>query len=142
MTFHCKGNVYLGLFESLRTLAIKEEVCARIESTSLRAFAMQPFLMASWYDIEPILALGETGARITGKPYADFMRSMAVDQANRDVGGVYRVLLKLASPSAVVDRLPRVANRYFDFVRSVLLTPGERLPGRTCCAGPSAWTCC
>jgi hypothetical protein len=120
--FRCKGHVYLGFFESLEPHASKEELYARLESDDLRDFARQPFLTASWYSTEPILALGEAAARITGTSYVDFMSAMARRQAVRDVAGVYRFILKLTNPSAVVDRLPRMANRYFDFVRSELTT--------------------
>jgi hypothetical protein len=115
--------VYLGLFESLEPHASKEELCARLEDDQLKNFATQPFLTASWYPTEPMVALGEAAARLAGTTYVDFMSTMARQQATRDVAGVYRFILKLTSPSAVVARLPRMANRYFDFVRSELTTP-------------------
>jgi hypothetical protein len=121
--FRCKGHLYLGFFEVLELHATKEQLYERLESDELRDFARQPFMTASWYPTDPILALGEAAARLTMTSYADFLTQMARRQAVRDVGGVYRFMLKLTNSSTVVERLPRMANRYFEFVRSELATP-------------------
>lgn len=117
--FRTKGNVYRALFESAdsRVPGGAAAVLARIDDPELRAFYDQPFLAASTYDILPIVPFGMAGARILDVPYAEFVRGGAEFTAKRDMSGIYRVLLKLASPERVAARLPRILSQYFDFGR-------------------------
>lgn len=93
---------------------------------ALRWFYAQPFLAGSWYDVAPIIAFGNETARQSKLGYAELMRKVSIAQAERDTGGVYRVLLALASPDMVMERLPRTAQAYFDFVRSSVARIGDR----------------
>jgi hypothetical protein len=94
----------------------------------LRAFASQQFLAASWYDALRIAPLGDAAAFASGVPYTQLMSDFGAAQAERDIRGVYQVLLRLASPAMIVERLPRAAKQYFDFVTSELLTRPARSP--------------
>jgi hypothetical protein len=122
--FRCKGNVYLGLFEHLEK-NVRGGVTAALEAArdpELKAFASQRFLAASWYDAIPISAFGEAAALAGNLSYDSLMRDFGTAQAERDIRGVYQFLLRFASPSMVIERLPRAARQYFDFVNSELLT--------------------
>jgi hypothetical protein len=115
--FRTKGNVYRALLESAdkRVPGGREAVLALIEEPDLRAFYLQNFLAASSYDIFPLLPFGMAGAKIVGIPYGEFVRRGAEFTALRDMNGIYRVLLKLASPEMVIARIPRILAQYFDF---------------------------
>jgi hypothetical protein len=117
--FRTKGNVYRALFESAdaRVPGGRAAVLARIDDPELLAFYDQTFLAASTYDIFPIIPFGMAGAKIVDLSYSEFVRGGAEFAAKRDLAGVYRVLLKLASPELVVARLPRILSQYFDFGR-------------------------
>ncbi len=115
--FRTKGNVYRALLESAdaRVPGGRDAVLARIDDPALAKFFAQPFLAASTYDVLPLVPFGMLGAKIAGVAYPEFVRGGAAFTAKRDMRGIYKVLLKLASPSAVVQRLPRILIQYFDF---------------------------
>jgi hypothetical protein len=117
--FKTKGNVYRALFESAdaRVPGGRAAVLARIEDPALLAFYNQSFLAASTYDILPIVPFGVAGAKIVDLPYGEFVRGGAEFTARRDMHGIYRVLLRLASPERVAARLPRILSQYFAFGR-------------------------
>jgi hypothetical protein len=128
--FRCKGNVYLGLIEHVEKhvpggLA---QVLRGVDDPDLAAFASQRFLAASWYDALPIPTLGEIAARAAGVAYPELMIAFGTAQAERDIRGIYQYLLRFASPAMVVERLPRAARQYFNFVTSELLTRPARSP--------------
>ena len=120
----CTGNVYLGLFEYLERHVPGgvAAVLGRLRDPELIQFASQRFLAASWYDFVKALRLGEAAAVAARLPYAQLMTAVGTAQAERDIRGVYQYLLRFASPAAIIERLPRVARQYFDFVTSELLT--------------------
>ena len=88
---------------------------ARIEDEALKNFLAQNFLAASWYDVMPLLAFSKMAAQVANVPHSKYARDGARFTANRDINGVHRVFLKLASPKLVADRLPRMMLQYFDF---------------------------
>jgi hypothetical protein len=115
--FRAKGNVYLGMLESTnaRCPGGVSAVLERVESPELHEFYAQPFVAALWYDLLPLLPFSVQAARLAGRPHLQYVRDGARFQANRDVNGVYRFFLKLATPKMLVERLPRVFSQYFDF---------------------------
>ncbi len=115
--FRTKGNVYRALLESAdaRVPGGRDAVLARVDDPALAKFFAQPFLAASNYDILPLVPFGMIGAKLLGVGYPEFVRGGAAFTAKRDMRGIYKVLLKLASPSAVVKRLPRILVQYLDF---------------------------
>jgi hypothetical protein len=115
--YRTKGNVYKGLFDSAeaRVPGGKKAVLDRIDDPALLRFYEQPFLAASSYDILPIVPWGMVAAKIVGQSYSEFVRGGGAFTAKRDMHGIYRVLLKLASPQAVVKRLPNILLQYFNF---------------------------
>jgi hypothetical protein len=125
--FRAKGNVYLGLFESTnsRCPGGVSAVLERIESDALVAFYKQPFVAAVWYDLLPLLPFSVQAARLAGKPHLPYVKEGARFQARRDMSGVYRFFLKLATARMLVERLPRVFSQYFNFGRSI----GHKLEG-------------
>jgi hypothetical protein len=111
--------VYQGLFASFdrRVPGGSRAVLERIEDRDVLEFFDQPFLAGSTYDVLPLLEASQVSARVAGVPWREFVRGGAKLQAERDLNGVYRVLLRLASAKMVVERLPRVLIQYFNFGR-------------------------
>jgi len=72
---------------------------------------------------------GYVCGRLSGMSFADFVRARSHYQANRDLNGLYRILLKLTSPSAVLKRLPALLAQYLDFVGPTVET---QLDARRC----------
>jgi hypothetical protein len=126
--FRAKGNVYLGLLESTnrRCPGGVPHVLANLESGELRAFFEQQFLAASRYDILPLLAFSRVAAKLSGMPPLTYAKEGARLQAVRDTQGVYRFLLKLASPGLLAARIPRLYMQYFDFGSVESRSVGDR----------------
>jgi hypothetical protein len=116
--FRAKGVLYLGSFEYFdRHLpGGRQAVLDAIRDPELSRFFAQPFLAGSWYDSFPGLPLQHASAKLAGQPVGDFVKRLARWQAERDLHGVYKVLLKLSSAEMIVDRVPLLATRYFDYV--------------------------
>lgn len=115
--FRVKGTTYKGLLDRFDRDVPGgfRSVLERIEDPRAVDFLRQTFLPSSMYDIFPLLDAGVVGARIVGKSYRTFVREGAEYQADRDMSGVYRVLLRFASPRRVIERIPRVFMQYMDF---------------------------
>lgn len=126
--YRAKGIVFQGLFGSTdeRCPGGVAAVMARILDPELRAFFEQRFLASSLYDLLPIVPFGQTAALLAGAQYVPYVREGARWQANRDVHGIYRALLKLASPRMVCERLPRITMQYFDFGEATGQFTGDR----------------
>jgi hypothetical protein len=117
--FHVKGVVYLGALEYFDRSVPggRAAVVEALEAPALAAFFTQRFLTGSWYDAFPGVPMGVAAAKVAGVPVAEFVAKRARWQAERDTQGVYRAQLKLASATMIVDRVPQLAARYFDFVK-------------------------
>lgn len=115
--FHAKGVLYLGtlsFFEANLQGGVAAFL-AEVESPELRAFVSQKFLPSSWYDVMAVPGLIAYEARTLRMGLEEYLVHRTRWQAKRDLGGVYGWVLKLASPSAVVARLPKVFAQMFDF---------------------------
>ncbi|MEJ7732565.1 MAG: hypothetical protein WKG00_25590 [Polyangiaceae bacterium] len=115
--FRVKGLVYLGTrgFYADTVPGGLDAVLTAAGDPALVKFMGQVFVPGGWYDQRPLLRLGQAAARLLGIPYTSLVRTLAAKAAHRDIHGVYRVLLKLASPELVASRLPRAAIQYFDW---------------------------
>lgn len=126
--FRAKGTIYTGLIASTDTRCPggTAAVLAAIEDSKLRAFFEQHFLAASWYDLFPLIPFSHTAARVAGVAHAPYAKEGARFQAARDINGVHRFFLKLASPRMVAERLPRLMMQYFNFGRAEGTSTGDK----------------
>ncbi|MGZ3417097.1 MAG: hypothetical protein ACXWUG_03660 [Polyangiales bacterium] len=85
----------------------------------LAAFISQKFLPASTYDALTIPALIRAEADACGLSLPLYMHKRTRWQAERDMNGVYRLLLKVTSAETIVVRLPRVLSQMFNFPQPV-----------------------
>lgn len=114
--FNAKGLVYLGArdFFSERVPGGPEAVVALLEPEAATFFE-QRFLTGGWYDVMPILSISRAAARAAQSSWPRFIRQNAVWLAERDLRGIYRLVVSFASVERVVQRLPELSLRYFDF---------------------------
>lgn len=126
--FHAKGTIYLGTqrFYAQAVPGGLDAVLARLSDPRLIDFLRQKFIASAWYDVGPLVPFGEAAARAAGTAHLELLRTQARAQAQSDIHGIYRLLLKLASPEMVMSRLPRAASQYFDFVRAEVRQLGPR----------------
>jgi hypothetical protein len=84
-------------------------------SPPMAAFFRQTFLAIANVDFLPLVAAGYVCARVLNTSLDAFVEMRARHQALLDVGGVYRLLLKVSSARMVAARLPKIMSKYFDF---------------------------
>ena len=63
----------------------------------------------------PILPASRAAARAASVPWPRLVRQNAVWLANRDLRGIYKLVVSIASVERIVQRLPELSLRYFDF---------------------------
>jgi hypothetical protein len=116
--FRIKGDTYNGHLDyvSKNVPGGVEAMLRGFKDPRLAEFFQQRFLAGSRYDIIPLVTAGYVCGRLSGTSFNEFVRVRSEYQANRDLNGLYRMLLKLTSPSAVLKRLPALLAQYLDFV--------------------------
>ncbi len=132
--FHVKGLVYKGHLDwvAANCPGGVEAQNRAFADPRVAAYFEQRFLPSSWYDLLPAIAAAYVVARLCGTTLAEFLRVRARHQAERDLGGIYRLLLKFTSPNQVVTRYAAVQSQYFDFGASSarLVGPGHAIVER------------
>src|SRR5579883_3482712 len=108
--FRIKGAIYRGHLDYVADHVPGgiEAMLGGFKDPRLATFFHQQFLAGSFYDIVPLVVAGYVCARQSRKSFSEFIRTRSRHQAERDINGLYRVLLKLTTPSAVLGRLPRL----------------------------------
>jgi hypothetical protein len=115
--FRIKGVAYQGHVDYAASFIPGGEraVIEGLRDPALRAFFDQRFLAASWYDALPMVPVWHVCAKLLGQNPTDFLKVRTRHQALRDIRGVYRFILKIASAESIAVRGPRIVQRYFDF---------------------------
>ncbi len=94
--------------------AVRQALADAQQHDAARLFA-ERIVAGGWYPVMPILPSAVAAARLRKMPVAQHVRENAVWVAERDLRGVYKVILGLASVEAVASRLGGLSMRYFDF---------------------------
>src|SRR5205085_383943 len=81
-----------------------------------RAFFAQTFLAHTFYDALPLITIECEAARMLGITDVALWQELAALQADIDIQGVYRLLLRFASADKIVESMPKLGKRYFNFV--------------------------
>jgi hypothetical protein len=114
--FHIRGMGYLGHLDWVdRELPGGRAAFSAMLSEPMRAFFSQTFLAISMFDFLPLASAGQVCARALGMAFVDFIEMRSRHQAQLDIGGVYRMVLKMTSPRTVAGKLPTIMAKYFDF---------------------------
>jgi hypothetical protein len=103
-----------------------EALVATMGPGPLADFISQSFMASSWYNVMPVPQLIEAEARTCKQPLDEYLLHRTRWQSQQDLNGVYRFLLKLISPEHVVERLPTLLTRMFDFPTLAVEKPAER----------------
>lgn len=115
--FRIKGNGYKGNLEYIDALAGgRKQVFEVLARSDIEAFYEQLFLPSVWYDVLPILATTAAVAIIHGESFEARAASRSRHQARKDIGGVHRMLMRLAPAKIVALRVSTALAQYFDFV--------------------------
>jgi hypothetical protein len=125
--YHVKGNVYIGtkVFFETKVEGGIEALYSAIDDPQLLAFIQQKFLPVAWYDVLPAVPLIRAEAKAMGLTVKRYLQLRSAYQAQRDLGGVYRTVLKLASVETVALKLPRLFAQIFDFGSSDTRVVGD-----------------
>jgi hypothetical protein len=127
--YRVKGNAYRGHMDYVEEHVPGGAQAMRegFADPALSEFFGQTFLAASLYDLYPLVAAGHVCARLCGTSFDEFVRVRCEFQAERDVAGIYKMLLKLSSAEGLASRLPRLMAQYFDFASAEthLVAPGH-----------------
>jgi len=104
-----------------------DELYRVIDEPELRAFIQQKFLPCAWYDVLPAVPLIKAEAKAMRHTVRRYLQLRSGYQAEQDLSGVYRFLLKLASTEGVALRLPQLFTQIFDFGSSeaTVVEPGH-----------------
>jgi hypothetical protein len=125
--YRARGLVYLGAREYYeRHVPGGAEAVAAAAAPNVGEFFRQIFLGSSMYDLLPILEISAAAAPLLGIPHAELVKRNAAWLAERDLRGVYRLLVHALPPAAVACRLPKLALKYFDFGEADANMQGER----------------
>jgi hypothetical protein len=126
--FRVKGVAYRGHLEyvSEHVPGGVEEMMRGFRDPALKEFFAQKFLPSTFYDVIPLVVAGYVCARQSRRSFSEFVRIRSRYQAEHDVGGIYRLLIKLISPMHVIERLAALQAQYFDFAAGGVELIGER----------------
>lgn len=123
--FRAKGSIYKGTKRShiANVPGGTRAVAEAIEDPAVRAFYEQDFLANEWYDYLPVLPIGRAIVKVQGGTPEEVLSEAAERHAERDLSGIYKVLLRFTSPEAAMKRMPRVTDQYFEFLRTEVEVP-------------------
>jgi hypothetical protein len=126
--FRTKGVLYLGTQTFFHENSPKgiEAVAEQLPAGRLREFVTQRFLAGGQYEVMVVPALIAAEARAMRTSLDRYLLQRTRWQAEKDIHGVYRILLKLTSPEAVVARLPKVITQMFNFGAPVVEVLGPK----------------
>jgi hypothetical protein len=115
--YRVKGNIYLGTqaFFEHKVPGGLELLYSAIRDPELLAFIQQRFLAVAWYDVLPAVPLIRAEARALGLTVRRYLTLRSAYQAERDLTGIYRFLLKVAGTEMVALKLPQLFVQIFDF---------------------------
>ena len=115
--FRVKGVAYRGHMDYVRDHLPGglSAMLAALPDPAVRAFFDQPFLASVRYDVRPLALAGVACGKLTGAGYLPFVALRTRLQADDDIRGVYKFLLKFVSADVIAARGPKVMTQYFDF---------------------------
>ena len=121
--FHIRGTGYLGHLSWVdQHFPGGRPAFLALLSPPMRAFFSQTFLAISMYDFLPLASVAHVCGRALGMQFVPFVEMRGRHQAKLDIGGVYRLLLKLTSARMIAGKLPGIMAKYFDFGATRQLT--------------------
>lgn len=124
--FRLKGTIWLSARAYMD--AYVPGGCRAVEerlSGDVRAYFEQQFVPLSWYDALPVNPITAAAAAVQGVATMEFVRTQAAWKAGQDMSGIYKLLLKLSSPTAVWKRFGSIYSQFYDFGRLTFEEAGK-----------------
>ncbi|MDI1442967.1 hypothetical protein [Polyangium sp. 6x1] len=117
--FRCKGVLYVDTLDFIdeNVRGGRAAVLERVTNAALREFLGRVFVVGGWYDVFPLLAMHGSVSMVAGQPFLEVIRMISRARIPRQFTGLYRFLLKMASPEMTMRNLARISGTYYDFVR-------------------------
>ena len=133
--FRVKGNAYKGHLKYVEDrieggFETHQAALRNLHPTlgpKLEEFFAQTFLASAWYDVFPLATAGVACGKHLGMPFLDFVHARTVAQAEGDIVGVHKFLLKFVSAKTVAARVPALVSQYFDFIKVAAEVPNKQL---------------
>ncbi len=115
--FNIKGTAYSDLrFRTDKLVpAGFDRVVELIDDPTTREFFRQKFMPNKWYDYLPGIPFSRAVVAATGRSPYETLKEHAAMHTERDLSGVYVVLLFFTSPETAMRRIPVIHKQYFDF---------------------------
>ena len=120
--FKVKGSPYATITEHARGIeGGHARFLEHLPDDAHREFARTLFLPVSQYDALPLVTLTRALSEAEGSDHFTSVRERSRRAAERDLSGVYRLLLKAVSPQNAVERLQKMSLKYFSFGEAAIL---------------------
>lgn len=122
--FKIKGVAYRGQFDFYedKVPGGKRAVLDAVDDKALRAFLEQPFIASASYDIFPLARLHVPTAKLMGMEPDELIVFASRYQAEYDLRGIYKVILRAFNPLQVMEKIARVSAQYFNFATVIQTT--------------------
>lgn len=126
--FKLKGNVYHGTIEFFEASCPGgyRQLVDSVGDPALAEFLRQIFVSSAWYEATLLPRLVEAEAKVLGLEPLVYLERRSRWQAERDISGVYRMLLRLTSPELVAARLPRAMMQMVNFGKAAIAEAGPK----------------
>ena len=114
--FRVKGLAYRGHLEYVAE-SVPGGISAMLQGLEERTatFFEQSFLVSTFYDVVPLAVAGKVCGDLMGVPFLQFVQERTQHQAQVDIKGIHRALLKFVTVTAISKRMPWLVKQYFDF---------------------------
>jgi hypothetical protein len=110
-----KGTGFKSCLNALRKLrgaATVESTMAQLPTEIADAIRYQRIVASGWYPVEWLRAL-HAGAQAATKEGASLARAIGAEAMRIDLSGIYRVLLIVVSPQAIVSKSARAFKLFY-----------------------------
>jgi hypothetical protein len=116
--FQVKGTLWMG-FRGYADEHVVGGAAKLAESLSpvCAEFFMQLFVAPGWYDIFPIVEISRAMAAQRGLTASEQSRQTGCWHGEQDLKGIYKTLLKQATPQAICRRYPSLYSQLYNFGR-------------------------
>jgi hypothetical protein len=120
--FLVKGSYYCELQERLVDW---DGIMGAVDDAAVREFGLQRFLATKWYDYLPVLLMARGLGIYFDCPADQAISEQAVENARRQLSGIYKFVLSFASPEVGMRRMSNVYRHLYNFGRCEISVSGD-----------------
>jgi hypothetical protein len=124
--FQVKGTLWMGYRAYVDEYVVGGS--ARLGeslSPACREFFAQLFVAPGWYDLFPMLEISRAVAMQRGIAASEQARQTGTWHGEQDLKGIYKTLLKQATPQAICRRYPSLYSQLYNFGRVEVVIEGD-----------------